>query len=103
MPDTPPPRSTPTEAPEGLPPDHEDRRRILEQLDTTLLVEAGAGTGKTTSMIGRMVALLREGRCRIDTLAAVTFTRKSAAEMRARFQVELERAAPPNPQVLTVE
>ena len=98
MPDTPQPRSAPTDAPEGLPPDHEDRRRILEQLDTTLLVEAGAGTGKTTSMIGRMVALLREGRCRIDTLAAVTFTRKSAAEMRARFQVELERAARQEPE-----
>lgn len=40
-----------------------------------------------------MVALLRAGKCRIDTLAAVTFTRKSAAELRARFQIELERAA----------
>jgi len=58
-----------------------------------MLVEAAAGTGKTTSMVGRMVALLREGRCHTDTLAAVTFTRKAAAELRARFQVELERAA----------
>ncbi|MFO8009142.1 MAG: UvrD-helicase domain-containing protein, partial [Candidatus Brocadiia bacterium] len=76
-----------------LPPDHAQRRRILEELDTTMLVEAAAGTGKTTSMVGRMVALLREGKCDIDTLAAVTFTRKAAAELRARFQVELERAA----------
>ena len=58
-----------------------------------MLVEAAAGTGKTTSMVGRMVALLRAGKCRIDTLAAVTFTRKSTAELRARFQIELERAA----------
>jgi ATP-dependent helicase/nuclease subunit A len=76
-----------------LPADNEFRQRILRELDTTMLVEAAAGTGKTTSMVGRMVALLREGKCRIDTLAAVTFTRKSAAELRARFQVELERAA----------
>jgi UvrD/REP helicase N-terminal domain/Tetratricopeptide repeat len=38
-----------------------------------------------------MVALLREGKCQIDTVAAVTFTRKAAAELRARFQVALER------------
>jgi ATP-dependent helicase/nuclease subunit A len=75
-----------------LPPDNEHRQRILNELDTTMLVEAAAGTGKTTSMVGRMVSLLREGKCRIDTLAAVTFTRKSAAELRARFQVVLERA-----------
>src|SRR5580765_7227786 len=76
-----------------LPPDHAYRQRILHELDTTMLVEAAAGTGKTTSMVGRMVALLRSGKCHIDTLAAVTFTRKSTAELRARFQIELERAA----------
>ena len=76
-----------------VPPDNEQRRRILEDLDTTILVEAAAGTGKTTSMVGRMVALIREGKCQIDTMAAVTFTRKAAAELRARFQIELERAA----------
>ena len=58
-----------------------------------MLVEAAAGTGKTTAMIGRMVALLASGKCRTDTLAAVTFTRKSTAELRARFQIDLEKAA----------
>jgi len=75
-----------------LPPDQAERDRIVAELDRTLLVEAAAGTGKTTSMIARMVALLAAGKCPIETLAAVTFTRKSAAELRARFQVELERA-----------
>lgn len=86
-------QSSPASKPEGLPPDHAHRQRILGELDTTILVEAAAGTGKTTSMVGRMVALLRDGKCRIDTLAAVTFTQKSAAELRARFQVALEHAA----------
>ncbi len=76
-----------------LPPDHEERRLILENLDSTILVEAAAGTGKTTSMVGRMVALIREGKCGIDTMAAITFTRKAAAELRSRFQIELERSA----------
>ena len=75
------------------PPDHAQRRRIAEDLGTCLLVEAAAGTGKTTSLVGRMIALIREGICDIEHLAAVTFTRKAAAELRARFQLELERTA----------
>jgi ATP-dependent helicase/nuclease subunit A len=72
-------------------PDAEARRKIVEELDTTFFVEAGAGSGKTKSLVDRMIALLRAGRCDIRTLAAVTFTRKAAAELRGRFQVELER------------
>jgi ATP-dependent helicase/nuclease subunit A len=75
------------------PPDNEQRELIVRELDRTMLVEAAAGTGKTTSMIARMVALLAAGKCQIDALAAVTFTRKAAAEIRGRFQLELERAA----------
>ena len=47
-----------------------------------MLVEAAAGTGKTTSLVARMINLIREGKCPIDKLAAVTFTRKAAAELR---------------------
>lgn len=72
------------------PPDQDQRDIILDELDATILVEAAAGTGKTTSMVGRMVNLLARGRASIDSIAAVTFTRKAAAELRSRFQVQLE-------------
>ncbi|MFH0824597.1 MAG: UvrD-helicase domain-containing protein, partial [Pseudomonadota bacterium] len=62
-------------------------------LRTCMLVEAAAGTGKTTMMVTRMVALLANGECEIRNIAAVTFTRKAAAELRSRFQVNLEQAA----------
>ena len=75
-----------------LPPDQPARDAIVRLLDTTMLVEASAGTGKTRSMVDRMIALLREGKCNIGTLAAITFTRKAAAELRARFQIALEKA-----------
>ena len=75
------------------PPDQKYRDRIASELDFTMLVEAAAGTGKTTCLVARMVGLLREGKCRIETLAAVTFTRKAAAELRTRFQLALEHAA----------
>jgi ATP-dependent helicase/nuclease subunit A len=74
------------------PPDQASRDRIVLDLDTCLLVEAAAGTGKTTCMIARMIAVLRSGRARIDQIAAVTFTRKAAAEIRSRFQLDLEGA-----------
>ncbi len=76
-----------------LPPDIEQRRLIVEELGRNMLVEAAAGTGKTASIVGRMVALLARGECSdIRTMAAVTFTRKAAAELRARFRVALESA-----------
>jgi len=71
--------------------DQKARQRINEDLDRTLLIEAGAGSGKTKSLVDRMLALLIADKCQIQTLAAVTFTRKAAAELRGRFQTELER------------
>jgi len=71
--------------------DKEAREKISRELDRTFLVEAGAGSGKTRSLVNRMLALLRSGKCGINTLAAVTFTRKAAAELRGRFQTELEK------------
>jgi len=77
-----------------LPPDHEERSLVTAELDRNLLVEAAAGTGKTTCMVDRMLALLRTGRCEsARNLVAITFTRKAAAEIRVRFQVRLEEEA----------
>jgi ATP-dependent exoDNAse (exonuclease V) beta subunit len=59
-------------------PDADARRRIRESLDATLFVEAAAGTGKTTELVARLVALLRGGHARLDRVVAVTFTEKAA-------------------------
>lgn len=71
-------------------PDAPARERIETDLEANLLVEAGAGSGKTTSLVRRMVALVRTGTATVDQVAAVTFTRKAAAELRERFQVGVE-------------
>ena len=89
------------------PPDQDARLRIREDLERNFLVEAGAGSGKTTSLVDRMVALVRNRACKVEEIAAVTFTRMAAAELRQRFQVELERAAarlqPGDPQRMLLE
>ena len=75
-----------------LPPDQAERERIRTHLDSSQLVEAGAGSGKTTELLRRLLALIREGKAKVGEIAAVTFTRKAAAELRERFQTELESA-----------
>jgi ATP-dependent helicase/nuclease subunit A len=77
------------------PPDQMQRDLISseETLGENLLVEAAAGTGKTTQLIARMIALLHHGRCSIETMTAITFTRKAAAELQSKFYAELEKQA----------
>lgn len=76
-----------------FPPDQSQRNAVLEDLDSTILVEAAAGTGKTTSIVGRMVRLLASGAATVDRMAAVTFTRKAAAELADRFRKALQAQA----------
>ncbi len=75
----------------SLPPDQEARDRIRCDLDSNLLVEAGAGSGKTTALVSRMAELILRGKGTVDQIAAVTFTRKAAAELREGFQDKLEK------------
>src|SRR5690606_25654368 len=73
-------------------PDEKFRDLITNALDQTLFVEAGAGTGKTTALVSRLVALIRSG-VEVECIAAITFTEKAAAELAERVRKELERAA----------
>ena len=56
-------------------------------------MEAGAGTGKTTSLVNRILELVVSGTTTLDRVAAITFTEAAAAELRDRIRTELERAA----------
>ena len=76
--------------------DEEGRQRIRAALDETLIVEAAAGTGKTSELVRRIVNLVAEGRAAIDRIVAVTFTEKAAGELKLRLRVELEAARAAN-------
>ena len=75
------------------PQDNPERQRIAASLEETLFVEAGAGTGKTTSLVDRIIELVGSGTTTLDRIAAITFTEAAAAELRDRIRTELERAA----------
>ena len=68
------------------------RQRIRTSLAESLLVEASAGTGKTTELVARIVNVLASGATTIDHIVAVTFTNKAAGELKLRLRQELDRA-----------
>jgi ATP-dependent helicase/nuclease subunit A len=54
-----------------------------------VLVTAGAGTGKTSTLVQRCMALLAEG-CSLENILLVTFTEAAAVEMRGRIREALQ-------------
>ena len=75
------------------PSDQAARDAIVERLDENMVVVAGAGTGKTRSLVDRIAALIKTGRATIGGIAAITFTEAAAAELNSRIGETLERAA----------
>ena len=76
----------------GIAGDQDVRDAISSDLDVTLVVEAAAGTGKTTELVRRIVRVLATGKARVGDLVAVTFTEKAAGELKLRLRQELEVA-----------
>jgi ATP-dependent helicase/nuclease subunit A len=68
------------------------RDRIRDDLDVTLVIEAAAGTGKTTALVNRIVSVIGSGRGELARIVAVTFTEKAAGELKLRLRAEIERA-----------
>ena len=66
------------------------RTLISDALDSTLIVEAAAGTGKTTELVTRIVRILSEGRAEVGEIVAVTFTEKAAGELKLRLRGRLD-------------
>ena len=67
------------------------RREVLREFQKNLIVTAGAGTGKTSLLVGRLLAALLLQHHRPAQILALTFTENAASEMRARL-VRLLRA-----------
>jgi ATP-dependent helicase/nuclease subunit A len=72
--------------------DQADRDQITAALDDTLIVEAAAGTGKTTELVRRIVRVIETGRAEVTGIVAVTFTEKAAGELKLRLREALEEA-----------
>jgi ATP-dependent exoDNAse (exonuclease V) beta subunit len=84
--------SAPKGSPEPAFVDADARTAIAVELDETFVVEAAAGTGKTTELVNRIVQVLASGRAAMDAIVAVTFTEKAAGELKLRLRTEIEHA-----------
>ncbi len=70
----------------------EQQKRAIEATGGILLA-AGAGTGKTATLVSRCVRLVAECGVDVDRLLVVTFTNAAAAEMRQRLREALRETA----------
>ncbi len=70
---------------------HEDRTPVQTLLGINIVVEAGAGTGKTTLLIDRLCLCVLVQGIPVEKLVALTFTEKAAAEIKTRFIFKLEQ------------
>src|SRR5258708_127953 len=72
--------------------DQPGRDRIRDDLETTLVVEAAAGTGKTSALIGRILSGIVSRRVSLAKTVAVTFTEFAAGELKLRLRSAIEQA-----------
>ncbi len=61
---------------------------VASDEDCTLII-AGAGTGKTSTILAKIGLLLKTGQCRPEEILAISFTRKSAGELAERVKSRL--------------
>lgn len=94
---------------ENHPLDREQRKSIYDPAKFNLVV-AGAGSGKTTTILGKILYLLQSGFASPPEILVLSFTHDSATELRERFlreyyqtfaeQILLRKSSPPN---ITIE
>lgn len=80
------------------------RRLITEEVGTDVVVTAGAGTGKTTALVERIVQLVRTGTAPLRAIAAIAATEEAATQLRERVRRAVTTAAarsPENPLLAT--
>jgi len=72
--------------------DQEDRDRAVHDLSESYVIEAAAGTGKTTVLVSRILNLIREGEANLEEIVAITFTEKAVGELKIKLREKLEEA-----------
>lgn len=71
----------------------DEQKQVILERGKNLIVSAAAGSGKTTTMIARILSLIEQGES-IDNLLVVTFTNASSADMKVKLAEGLAKLAP---------
>ncbi len=67
----------------------DSQRKAVYSEDKNILVSAGAGSGKTSVLAGRIARLIAQGLVEADEIIAVTFTKSAAAKLKSRIRRQL--------------
>ena len=67
------------------------QKEFLETTNCNLLVSASAGSGKTSTMIQKLVRIISEDKMSINSLLVVTYTNAAASEIKVRLYNELSK------------
>lgn len=72
---------------------NEEQRRAATTINGPVMVFAGAGTGKTKTLIARIINMVQNEHINPRNILAITFTKKATAEMRERLETYMDRDA----------
>lgn len=70
---------------------NEQQKEFLNASNCNLLVSASAGSGKTSTMIQKLIKILSTENCPINSLLVVTYTNAAASEIKLRLYNELTK------------
>lgn len=77
---------------------NKNQKKAVETIDRNVAVNAGAGSGKTKVLVERYLYILENGKIEegreIESVVAITFTKKASQEMKERIREELKRKFP---------
>ncbi|MCG4585465.1 UvrD-helicase domain-containing protein, partial [Anaerosalibacter bizertensis] len=72
---------------------NKNQKKAVETIDKNVSVNAGAGSGKTKVLVERYLYILENGKIdegkEVDSIVAITFTKKASQEMKERIRDEL--------------
>ncbi len=72
--------------------DSAERNKVVTEIDDSYIVEAGAGTGKTSLLLKRVKNIIMSEKAKLNEIVIITFTEKAAAELKIKLRNELETA-----------
>jgi ATP-dependent exoDNAse (exonuclease V) beta subunit len=67
----------------------DEQRRAIERRTGDLLLDAAAGSGKTSVLVERFVRSVMQDGVEVGAILTITFTEKAAAELRDRIRARL--------------
>ena len=76
----------------------EEQEKAIKTLDTSVLVSAAAGSGKTSVLIERIIRIILEGKANVDEMLVVTFTNAAASEMKLRLAGAIRKRMADHPE-----